>query len=107
MTGNRAERRRTERNQRRVLVGENVVVSETGQMQSAGDTHGTMPDKEPGVHRWVAVASYHVVDPGRAGLKYLDSENMLYVGIGCYDCETPWSTDTAAQTCAAGDTWTP
>lgn len=54
---------------------------------------GQMPDKEPGVHRWIAMAVYSLSSgqarmasvPGARVL--LDHENRLSIMVGCADCE--------------------
>lgn len=91
---NRAERRR------RMREGENVVVEGRGRHAPITEAKGQMPAKRAGEHRWIAAASFTVKDPGAAGLKFLDTENMVYVGLGCWDCEQVWS-DTVNPHCPA------
>jgi len=52
-----------------------------------------LPVKEPGKHRWIATAAFICTedqvraarDPGTP--KLMDHENLMHVGIGCWDCE--------------------
>jgi hypothetical protein len=55
----------------------------------------------------MAVAAYVVSDDQVHGIAdpntktYLDHENLLEVGIACWDCEEAWTPDLAAKPCAA------
>jgi hypothetical protein len=96
---NRAERRRHDRSQRKqpvIVIGENVVVRSLGEQYEPVEA-AQLPSKEPGEHRWVAVASFVVPTPSMIHredvLKILGPHNMMYVGIGCYDCEEVWTAD--------------
>lgn len=99
---NRAQRRREAR--QKITIGENLIVTGTGQ-QIDLDRHPerNLPPKRDQAHRWIAIATFHVADPAAEGLKFLDQENLVFVGFGCYDCETPWGTDVASQPCIAAE----
>jgi hypothetical protein len=59
-----------------------------------------LPDKPPGEHRWIAIASFTVTRPSQVeGLQILDRENLWHVGIGCVDCETPWTPEAERRPC--------
>lgn len=61
-----------------------------------------LPDKVPGVHRWIAVITYAL---NGASLKVggevvTDPENMLNAEFGCIDCQGPFEL-VAEQPCRA------
>jgi hypothetical protein len=66
-----------------------------------------LPKKEPGKHRWVAIVTFSVSEENARTAfdasvpKHLDSENMLHMGIGCYDCEEPLGSIEAGSRCPA------
>jgi hypothetical protein len=66
----------------------------------------SMPAKQEGRHRWVAIASYHCPTgrPRRSSLVRLDHENRLDVTVGCFDCEQPYPV-VAGQPCRIA--WAP
>lgn len=93
----RAERRRRERGARKqpvIIAGEGVVAGELGH-QFEAKPHAQLPTKKRGEHRWIASAAYvlsqdmaeKAEDPDT--LKLLDHENLMFLGIGCWDCEQP------------------
>ncbi len=103
---NRAERRRRERHERKVRdqrgsvsVGDSIVAASMGQVSEVTNPNRALPDKVPGEHRWIATGMWsvtvddvkHVEDPDRA--KFLDTENLVYLGLGCYDCEKVLGTE--------------
>lgn len=81
----------------------------TGAVQAA--VPGTMlPPKEPGRHRWVAVASYTLTDDEAAGAAgttvVLDTSRLFApVQVGCLDCERRFQ-DARTEPCEADDEWT-
>lgn len=81
-----------------------------GQMYEARP-HAQPPPKQPGRHRWIVTAAYTVNDDIAASaydpatLKFLDHENLMYVGIGCVDCEQPLGQVEIGSFCPAGDDW--
>lgn len=83
-------------------------MSETVQAAVPG---AQLPPKEPGRHRWVALASYTLTDDEAAGAVdgvavRLDTAHLFSpVGIGCLDCERRY-TDARAEPCEAEDEWT-
>lgn len=107
---NRQERRRIEREERKrtrqtfqdaadagirtMVVGDNMIAAGVGQY-AAADARGTMPPKVEGEHRWMAFGAWRLsMDQARDTydvdkLKFLDAENLVTLGIACYDCETP------------------
>ena len=96
---NRAERRRRERahskgRQPVLIAGANLVASELDHRYEARP-HAELPEKVAGQHRWIA-AAVHVLnqeqiraanDPDK--MKLLDHENLMELGIICWDCERP------------------
>lgn len=64
---------------------------------NSSDGVGMLEEKKPGRHRFVAVATYAVshesVTQEDGGSMILDQENLLFVDIGCIDCEKPYSPD--------------
>lgn len=99
---NRAERRRHDRAQRKqpvIVLGGNMVAASLGEQFEAKP--GTeLPTKEPGEHRWIAIASFVVPTPGMLARddvrKVLGPHNMLDINVGCFDCEQPWSKNIGA-----------
>ena len=75
-----------------MLVGDNMVAASLGQ-QYAARQGAKLPPKIIGVHRWVAAASWVLnQDMARSSfdasdMRLLDAENMMYLAIGCWDCE--------------------
>lgn len=108
---NRAERRRQARQRAKdtrgrmeVATGDNVVVAGLGYHYDATQPGTELPEKQAGVHRWVAIATYSVPDPwgyDQDGPHMLGLDALVYVGLGCYDCEVPWSDD-VGHVCPAG-----
>lgn len=77
----------------------------------ANQPHGTLPDKEPGHHRWVAVVSYSLSDEeAKAAVEggepvLLDAAHLFTpVEVGCLDCEERYE-DVVGTLCTAGDDW--
>ena len=97
---NRAERRREAR--RKITVGENLIVTGTGQHIDV-DRHPerNLPPKTGGRHRWMVFAAFYCADPSADGPKFMDQENLISVGTGCYDCEQPWRPDNTNEPCPA------
>jgi hypothetical protein len=92
---NRAARRRATR-------GENIVAMPTGERIRVDDiSMGEFPRKQGDRHRWVAIATFSVTNPGAQGPKLLDQNNLCYLAIGCYDCEEPWTPDIEHRPCPA------
>lgn len=53
-----------------------------------------LPEKKPGRHRWVAIASFIISEEGAKAAHdpdtqspHMDMENLWDVGIACIDCE--------------------
>lgn len=70
------------------------------------------PAKKPGVHRWVAAVS-HYLSPEQAenfagasdSMPFLlDASSVMFVGVGCIDCEGPYQLAVGTP-CPAGDEW--
>lgn len=65
-------------------------------MSAASKMKGRLTDKQPGLHRWVAMATYALTDgqarmaavPGTRVNMTLD--NMIGADYGCVDCEQPY-----------------
>lgn len=111
---NRAERRRREREQRRrertakAIPGRPVgVLTDTGFYDQGSQGH--LPEKEPGRHRWVLLASYTVTEEAvfaearGDGVTYLDHENRFATSLGCIDCEQPYPHIQPGSHCPAAD----
>lgn len=70
-----------------------------------------LPPKIEGKHRWIATGAWILSDEHIANAfdadadKYLDHENMMHIGFGCWDCEQPLGDRpgmiTATSTCKA------
>lgn len=93
-----------------MMVGDGIVASELPGHQFEARGGAELPDKQPGRHRWIATAAYVIrdVDAQRAldvdHSTFLDHENLMYLAIGCWDCEEPLGKISADSTCpAAGD----
>lgn len=100
---NRAERRRLARQQAKeaqrptpvLMVGDGIVASALDGHVFEGVPGRDLPTKVPGKHRWIASASYVLTDLEASQAldkdvpKFLDRENLFYLGIGCWDCEQP------------------
>lgn len=112
MTSRRASRRTQsgEPGRRAVVVGENIIATSLGQSYEA-KPHAQPPPKQPGQHRWIVTAAYTVTDAiaasayDPAALKFLDHENLMYIGIGCVDCEQQLGAVKVGSFCPAGDEW--
>lgn len=99
MSNNRAARRRE---MRRVSRGENIVAIPTGERVRVDDvTMMKLPPKHPGRHRFITTACYYTPNPGAPGPKLMDQNNLVYVVVGCWDCEEPWSPELEAAPCPA------
>lgn len=111
---NRAERRRQERaaaknsaRKQPVIVGQGIVATELPGHRFEAKPMKPLPPKEPGKHRWIAIASYVVSDvQARDAMavdipKFLDHESMFDIGIGCWDCEEPLPAVGADSVCPA------
>lgn len=102
----RAERRRRERELAKrqgqrgdrptvVIAGAGILASELPGHTYEAKPHAELAPKIPGKHRFVAMGSWvlNSVDVEHAHdvdmLKFLDSENLMHLSIGCWDCELP------------------
>lgn len=80
-------------------------------MEPAEKMSGRLPEKQPGIHRWVAMATYTLTDgqarmAGVSGARVnLDSKNRLGVDIGCVDCEEPYGAVKNVRCPAEGFDW--
>lgn len=93
---NRQQRRKSARHQAKqpvIIAGDGIVAAELTGHTFEAKPHAELPPKQPGRHRFIATAAYVLAlddargawDPDR--LKFMDSENLLYLAIGCWDCE--------------------
>ena len=109
----RAERRRearaaAKRRDTVLIAGNGIIARSLGQRYEAVP-HRELPEKQPGVHRWVAIAAYVLdmsaakvaYDPDR--MKYLDHENLMTLAIACYDCELALGIDVDAEGVCTGE----
>lgn len=75
-----------------IMVGDNVVATSLGQQYEAIGGAQLAP-KIPGKHRMIATAAYVLTDDqatamtDNAALKVLGPDSLMYLGIGCWDCE--------------------
>lgn len=115
MTSRRASRRNRpagEPGRRAVIVGENIIATGLGQTYEA-KPHAQPPPKQVGRHRWIVTAAHTVTDDivaaahDSATLKFLDHENLMFIGIGCVDCEQPLGQIKVGSWCPAADEWAP
>lgn len=90
---NRAERRKHGvPKQPVIVVGDGIVATELGQRYEAKGA-AELPAKVLGQHRWIATGSwvlspsavFHAQDGDLPQI--LDRENLMYLGVGCWDCE--------------------
>lgn len=96
----RERRRRGERNNHPpvLVVGDGIVASSTGRKVRATPGAELSP-KVAGVHRWVATGAWVLSEDeaalGATGdtapdmMPMLDNGNLMFLGIGCWDCEEP------------------
>jgi hypothetical protein len=113
---NRAERRRQERAAAKrkaapMIVGDGVIATSLGQTYDGSAVKGAeLRAKVPGEHRWVATASWVLSMEQVEGafdvdrIKLMDQENLMYLGIGCWDCEQPLGVVEVGSHCPAGAT---
>jgi hypothetical protein len=93
-----------------VIAGDGIVAATLPGHQYEAKPHADLPAKVPGEHRWIAAGSWvlssadveHADDADR--LKFLDHENLLYLAIGCWDCEQPLGAIEYGSRCPAGAT---
>jgi len=54
-----------------------------------------------GEHVWVATVAHRVDDPTAAvaGQLHLDAESIVYAGVGCFICETPYEPRMLTRRC--------
>lgn len=114
---NRATRRRGEREARRraptLVVGDSVLASYlagTRRNIAVDDVRqfAELPAKEPGKHRWIATASFVMDIPDRLigdanTNKFMDEKNLMYIGVGCWDCEQVYAACVDEPCPAPGD----
>lgn len=78
-----------------IIAGDGIVAAELPGHQYEAKPHAQLPTKVPGQHRWVAMGSWVLSDNAVSKamdadtMKYLDSENLMHLSIGCWDCEQP------------------
>jgi hypothetical protein len=105
VSARRRERRAAERAdakaQRRqpvIIAGDNIVAASLTGEQYEARPHAELPEKRPGVHRWIVVASWVLGDDQLQAIndpdqrKLMDHENLMDLTIGCWDCELPLGT---------------
>lgn len=108
MSPNRAERRRQRAAGKTpvIVAGDGIVAASLGQRYEARPS-AELPDKVPGRHRWVATGAWVLrdIDADLAGdadhMKLLDNENLMHLGIGCWDCEQALGEITTGSECPA------
>lgn len=69
------------------------VLTSSGEVITPDMKRRKLPQKQPGKHRWVVVASYTISEeqaeaafiPGNRVM--MDGSNLFHMGVGCYDCE--------------------
>lgn len=91
---NRQERRRRQRKTPVIVAGDNVVMAGVGPHYEARPRR-ELPEKVPGKHRWIATAVWVIGEPmvetmeDPDTMKFLDAENIMELGVMCWDCEMP------------------
>lgn len=109
---NRAERRRRARGHEKtpvLIAGEGIVAADLGHRYEARP-HADLPPKRLGQHRWIASGAWVLSEPvvekahDADTMKFLDNENLMHLGIGCWDCEQPLGVIQPGSTCPAGAT---
>lgn len=112
---NREERRRQAHKDRRAARKKPVLVAGDGIIAAAlGAKYEARPAaqiraKIMGEHRWVATGAWvlgdldveHASDVDH--MKLLDNENLMYLAIGCWDCEKPLGEIKYGSRCEARD----
>ncbi|MCP4222076.1 MAG: hypothetical protein GY773_01880 [Actinomycetia bacterium] len=89
-----------------LIVGDGVAAAALGHRYEARP-HAALAPKQAGKHRWVATGAWVLSDEAVSGaddpdtMKFLDNENLMYLGIGCWDCERPLEAITKDSTCPA------
>lgn len=118
MSDRRRERRAAERAARKrrdrepppipvMMVGDGILGAELPGHQYEARGGAKLPDKQPGAHRWIATASWVITEPTAAAahdvdtIKVMDHENLMYLGIGCWDCEAPLGVIEVGSVCPA------
>ncbi len=98
----RAARRRAERAKAKgrhqkppvLIAGDGIAAASIGEQFEARPS-ADLPPKVEGKHRWVATGAWVISDVDAATafdadrMKFLDNENLMVLGIGCWDCEQP------------------
>lgn len=90
-----------------IIAGDGIVATSLEGSTYEAVGHAELPSKVPGEHRWVASASWvlsldqveHATDVDR--IKLMDQENLMYLGIGCWDCEQPLGSIKVGSQCPA------
>lgn len=91
----RAEREARQARQPVIVVGDNMVAGTLPGHTYVAKPHAELPAKVPGRHRWIVTAAWvapaALIDDAYDAdvLKLLDHENLMELGIGCWDCEAP------------------
>lgn len=106
---NRHERRRQARMAQKtpvLIAGDGIIAGSLGQAFEARPS-AQLSEKIPGRHRWVATGAWVLrdIDAEKAydpdTMKLLDNENLMYLAIGCWDCEEPLGKIETGSVCAA------
>ena len=92
-----------------VIAGDGIVAAELPGHTYEARPHAELPTKVPGQHRWIATGAWVMSDNAVSGamdpdlLKFLDSENLMQLSIGCWDCCLPLGQITFDSTCSDQD----
>jgi hypothetical protein len=82
-----------------------IEVRSTGIKVQARNRYGrTPPTPAPGVHLWVIVGAWRIINPATTkdptGEIHLDVENLITLdGPGCFVCEQQWTPDLGCRPC--------
>lgn len=89
-----------------LIAGDGIIAAALGDRFEARPSRD-LPPKVPGRHRWIATGAWVITveDVEHADEKdwptFLDNENLMQLGIGCWDCEQPLGVIAAGSVCPA------
>lgn len=101
------KQKRAQARQRVIVAGDSIVAEPTGSHYKVTRS-AQLPPKRTGKHRWVAAASW-IISPNQydqldtTEIKLLDRENIMYLAIGCWDCELTYGEAKDTMCTSPGD----
>lgn len=90
-----------------IIAGAGIVAAELPGHTYEARPHAQLPAKVPGKHRWIATGAWVMSEEAVTGardpdlLKFLDSENLMNLSLGCWDCERPLGAIEPGSPCPA------